>query len=89
MTKKKLLIVVGAVLGVFLIGFMFYTMNKGNNHPQFQLEDGKTGTLKSEAKASSEKNYHQTQKKQQRRHLNNLTKKSSHIKTRLRKSLKS
>lgn len=68
MTKKKLLIVVGAVLGVFLIGFMFYTMNKGNNHPQFQLEDGKTGTLKSEAKASSEKNYHQTQKKQQRRH---------------------
>ena len=55
MTKKKLLIVVGAVLGVFLIGFMFYTMNKGSNHPQFQLEDGKTGTLKSEAKASSEK----------------------------------
>lgn len=55
MTKKKLLIVVGAVLGVFLIGFMFYTMNKGNNHPQIQLEDGKTGTLKSEAKASSEK----------------------------------
>lgn len=55
MTKKKLLIVVGAVLGVFLIGFMFYTMNKGNNHPQFQLEDGKTGTLKSEAKTSSEK----------------------------------
>ena len=27
--------------------FMFLaTMNKGNNHPQFQLEDGKTGTLK-------------------------------------------
>ena len=89
MTKKKLLIGVGAVLGMFLIGFMFYTMNKGNNHPKFQLEDGKTGTLRAKQKHLARINYHQIQKKQQKQLLNNPTKKSSHIKTKLRKNLKS